>query len=232
MDLESAHANQVAGLDPVVTVQHFPLLEDLKDEWTPNVDFFEWRLRLNPQLKTLRTHVREWKDIRAISQVLPNLEHLRFEFNGNSYGSSFQGDLIQFPNLKVFQIHGSFRDRAPFVFGNLEEFSCGYFIDELFNSILQNKKLRTISYYDLSDHQFQQIADELPNLEEISTGCDISMNDRMERIAQIIAKSESLRKITFWRMNYAALKKLKLPPDWELIQANGTVYKRNILIRN
>lgn len=228
-DIQSVQKNQ---MDPVVTVQHFPHLKEFRDEFNTNTDFLKWRLRLNPQLKQFYTHIHEWNDIRIISQMSINLERLDLEFDGNYYGSTFRGDPIQFPNLKAMRIAGHFNDIVPMVFGNLEDFSCRTLVDQLFRVVLQNKKLRKIATYDFTDDQFQRITDELPNLEEIMTGYDVSKDGRVDTVVQFMLRSDKLRKFNFWKTNYQTLNTVadRLSPHWNMT-INST-FGHYIFIRN
>lgn len=114
--------------------------------------------------------------------------------------SHFEGDDIKFEQVTSFdafldQNSGKF-ERIPIVFGNLEEISCYGSIDEWFDIIIQNKKLKKIISDQFSDGKLQQIAEQISNLEEFWMSYNRNSYDV---IVQFFETGKKLKKVVFCR---------------------------------
>lgn len=182
---------------------HFPHLETFNFERMLQCDspIIERRLQLNPQLRNVHIFSANWKGLRMISAILPNLE--RLDFLNFNICPQFEGDDIEFINLKMFGIdavHSFPHDitRIPIVFGRLEEITCKSPDNKCFDVIIKNKNLKKIVSSHFSREQLQQMADKLLHLEELHTQY-MAVHSGFDRVADEI-KSFVEQRPTLWKI--------------------------------
>lgn len=186
-------------LPPPVIEHHFPNLEEMRFERQMQCGSpeFKRRLELNPQLRALHTLSVNWKGLRMISKLLPDIE--RLDFITFSVDRVFEGDDIEFRKLKVFEIDGvhsfpHYLTRIPIVFGNLEEFTCKSVDSKCFDVIIKNRHLKKIRSSHFCRDQLQQMAEQLVQLEELHCSYFSAAADDMKNFVE---NRPTLNKIVF-----------------------------------
>lgn len=224
-------------MSPNCIEHHFPHLDEMRVEITMNNDAPELqrRLQLNPQLRKLGISTGNWNGLKMISENAPNLEYLDFaEFRGES---QFDGNVIQFKQLKVFQAnHFTHIPHSmtpiPIVFGSLEEIECFRPYSKWFDVIIQNPHLKRIVSGEFNDQQFQRIAEELTSLEDFTTGYNVETIDNIANVVQFIETCKTLKKLRFYRSEPEICSAIheRLDREWSLISAKtGSVFFRQHL---
>lgn len=213
---------------------HFLHLEEMHIEYmlSTNSPALERRLRLNAQLKALTIFEVNWMSLRMISETVPRLE--RLNLLGFNDVSSFQGNDIRFEHMKVWNMKKvcffpAHIERIPIVFGNLEEITFDRPVNKWFNIVMQNKNVKRIISGELNDEQLQQMAEDLPNLEAISTSYVAINGDAVDKIVRFLETSGMLQRATFSNMNVNVCSEIvaKLP-NWTAVAER----KHFIFVRN
>lgn len=99
-----------------------------------------------------------------------------------------------------------------------------------FNLMKQNKKLKNISVYKISNEHFQRIAEELPNLELIFYGGSIAMDD-VNRIVCFIKTAKNLKKIELLNcandLRGEILGEIQIKDEWKICNHFVTTFVRS-----
>lgn len=190
---------------PDFVEHHFEHLELLAMESLEkgNLRSVERRLQLNPQLKHVSLFRCNWNLLKIISETMPDLESL--ELNGFNDFSNYAGNDIHFEQLKIFRFQkfsgvSKTIQKIPLVFGNLEEISCSKPMDKWLEIIIQNKHLKEVTTGVINNRQLFQIVEELPELEDFTTG--YSAYDSTGNVVRFMNKGKHLRKVSFWQSNF------------------------------
>lgn len=212
---------QMFALSPATIEHHYAELQEIKMEFMLAIDspHLERRLRLNTQLCSLYISGCNWQALRMISEILPNLERIELTFDDKMEA---QGGDIHFEKMKVFsmKLMQDLPDsmlRIPIVFGQLEEIVCIEPIGQWFDVIIQNKQLKKITVARFDNEQFQRIAEELSNLEEIHmTDYDIASSGDIDSVVRFIEMAKHLKRATFSNSNADICGTIseRLPHDW------------------
>lgn len=84
--------------------------------------------------------------------------------------------------------------------------------------------MKKITANHINHEQWQQIAEQVPNLEIIETGCKVINENDVDRVVQFIETCKNLKTIRFFdgmsRQCESILQRLQ--PNWKLIQDNMT----------
>lgn len=217
--------SSMSFVSPESIEHHFEHLEQMSVEYmlpTTNPTL-ERRLRLNAQLKVLTIFEVNWTNLRMISETVPRLQ--RLNLLGFNDVSPFQGDDIRFEHMKVWNMKKvcffpAHIDRIPIVFGHLEEITFDRPVDKWFNVVIQNKKVKRITTGELNDEQLQQLVENLPSLEDISTSYVAKTRDAVDRILRFFEMGKRLKKATFSNMNAQVWSEIlaKLPVHWNVTE--------------
>lgn len=150
----------------------------LPKSWTTNQSNYEMliqTLELNHQIQHLGIAACDWAIVKILNKILPNIESLRITELIFKNGENLP-EPLRFSNVKRLVCFGSSSqnydeyDRIPLAFGNLDliTFSRSDLTPQWINIMLENKNLRKIfTWNGLNDTQLLQIAEGLPNLEEL-----------------------------------------------------------------
>lgn len=204
----------------------FPLLENLTVEfwygfYPYTVAQLEKRVQSNPQLKHITISRCTWPMLELLSKQLQNLESLTLEeFRDDSI---FPGNL-HFENLKIlkFKPKSKFREQIgqiPIVFGKLEEIEFHDSSSEWIEIMKENRDLKTVTTGLLSDTQFFQILNAVPNLKDFCTGYNtIAPTDN---IIRFMRKAMNLKRVEFTAIDFRVSNKIMERKDPEWKAANG-----------
>lgn len=206
------------------TERNFAHLEELELETSlaTSSDKLSQRLRLNPQLRKLTLYGGNWITLKMLSEVLINLEHL--DYHG-FFCKNFRGEEVTFENMKVFEVSTSqeypeFMEFVPIRFGSLEEIRSDGNIDLWMDIILQNRKLKKITFGQFNCQQLQRIVEELPNFVEFKLQFNPEIN--CGDIVRCIGMSKSLKRFTFYRSNTSFRNELSRKlSDWTMVEEDG-----------
>lgn len=207
-------------LHPSIVEHHFPHLTELVDTiYDNNAIKLEHFLRLNPQICRLTIEKTDWGFLKMLSDILPQLEYLNVK---RIDGEPTNGVNIHFENLKTFKLSFQYPRLAelPISFGDaLQEIIDWTTENNLFDVILRNKNLKKVFIYGYGKN-FERIADELPNLEEFSSGLELDSMDTVDQVVHFVETAKNLKKLgisSSWpKFENKVLEKLH--GQWELIK--------------
>lgn len=214
----------------------------------PAMEALEKTIKVNPQLRHLKLNkFCQWYTLEMLAKYLPNLESLEiidvelyshyYSLNVLNLDHGYQGKTIQFKNMTYFrfireraipfEIRRELLQQIPLEFGNLEhiEFEGVENINEWSRIILKNQNLkRIVAKSKFTDRQLEQIADELPNLEQFSMTFQYGDQFSIDGVVQFLRKTKQMKDATFHHVNERDCKAAaeQLPEEWVNSSNDGT----------
>lgn len=173
---------------------HFPHLGEIIERETGHITIpqLERLFELNPQIENLTVLRRDLNGLKEISTQLTNLKRIRVD--NLDLHPQLEKDIkfehVTSLDITFDRVPQNF-ERIPIAFGNLVEIKCHRPLDQCFDIIIHNRKLKRIISSELSDEKLQQLAEELPNLEEIY----LRKGNTNDAIVQFIETGEKLQQI-------------------------------------
>lgn len=224
--------NELSEISSANIEHHFTYLEEMHVEGGTTTDSpsFEQRIRLNPQLRSLKIASFTWHGLKQTSELLMNLEKLTvYHLKGEE---QFDGT-INFSNLKYFHLKELPRsvERIPITCTTLEKLKTNY-VNRWFDVVIQNKNLREIICGDLTDEQFQRIGKEFPNLTKLHTSYEPSNTDHIDIVLRFYEASKNLQRIRFICSNREIINAIdkSLKRNWTLTQVMGAGFASIVFI--
>lgn len=196
---------------------NFPNLEHLiiKSFFTINPMKLQKMLQANQQIRSVSIADCMDAHLDIINANLPTLESIEI-LNYVDFGPHTES-VIHFEHLKKFKIAGEYMyplmHDAPLKFSNLEEFECVGPIDNWFDNILENKRLKKMLIGPVDRQQLTRIQQELPNLEELSTYFDTT--DSTNFVIDFLNEATNLRRISFDEIDDET--RTVIPKNWTVI---------------
>lgn len=205
-------------------------------------------VRNNPTIKGLNLGLdfvpEGLKFLKAIDEILPNLEFLRIrDLNETENGEKTR---IHFENLKTLVMYlGRSAYPSSFTFGGLEELETGLIYskgsEQWMELVKHHKTLKKLTvYHYLKDSDVLEIANADSNLVEFTSKCgcghvrrdrrlsydqlpDCSCDAKVESIIQMIEKSKHMERVELrsgWAATNSVFEMLKnqLPEGWSIVR--------------
>lgn len=179
---------------------------------------------MNPQLEELFLFDCSIAFLKMLVKHVPRLRSLEILKFNEIFG--YTGADVHFEHLTKLSFGHTFgypdnMKMIPMTFELLEE--CHFFgpINQVFDTLMRNKHLKKLAIGNISTEQLLRIADELPNLKDISTAYDA--RDATENVIKFIENGTNLRKISFGNIDLhtCAVVIARFGSQWALKEVQG-----------
>lgn len=140
-----------------------------------DIDYVDELLRINPQIQNIEWGKANKETLRKLNTMFPQLKYLSLESIGSSEDDNDDEEEICFNNVTTFIMNHSYRNSAKNLsFPMLQEFRLDFNQERTVDWVDFLKKHNHLtrfhlkySYY-ISDEQFKELTEQLPNLVEMS----------------------------------------------------------------
>lgn len=191
---------------------------------------------MNSHIRSVSIYKCNLHFLKFLNEKIKKLESLEISIFDNVF--NHDGDDIQLDDLKNFMIvEAEFPNqlrRKPLVMPNLEEFTypknLGFEkIGKWFDVLIQSKHLKKLAVGECNYEQLMRIANELQELEDITTWYD--SDNLAEDVISFIETGKSLRRVEFKHVGYTTqlVVKQQLGSEWEVtVQNNRYVFLKKL----
>lgn len=171
-------------------------------------------LEMNSHVPSILIYQCSLEFLKIVSEKVPNLKNL--EISHFQHFSDYKGEDIHLHHLKNFTfLYPDQFERIPLVLRSLENFYYIGSIDSWFDIIIQSKHIKKLTIGLLSNEQLMRIANELEELEEITTA--YRSGNLTEEVLEFIKTGKSLKKVLFSATGYETQKTVeqRLGSEWQ-----------------
>lgn len=183
-------------------------------------------LEINSHIRSISIYRCDVDFLKMINEKVPQLESLNILF----FDDNYEGEVVHLKDLKKLTFESEHKfDRIPLRLESLEEFRNPGSFDSWFEIIIQNKHMKKLTISYLNYEQLMRIANELQELEEITTW--YSSDNLPEEVVEFMETGKNLKRVLFSETNYATQRAVKqrFGDEWEVaVQTGKFVFLKNL----